>query len=73
MEMVRADSSFNIAAADPEVWHGVRMRCISGEAWQGDTIKMAYFKLETSQEIGSEESSQTSTQMQGITDTVYRL
>ena len=56
MEMVRADSSFNIAAADPEVWHGVRMRCISGEASQGDTLKMADLKLEIVQEIISEES-----------------
>jgi len=57
VEVVHTDSSFDIAAADPKVWHGVGMRCISGEAWQGDTLKMAGFKLDIVQEIGSEKSS----------------
>ena len=45
MQMVRADSSFSIATADPEVWRGVGMRCISSEARHGDALKMADFKL----------------------------
>ena len=57
VEMVHADSSFNIATADSEVWCGIGMRSISGEAWQGDTLKMADFKLETVQEISLEASS----------------
>ena len=57
VEVVHTDSSFDIAAADPKVWHGIGMRCISGEAWQGDTLKMAGFKMDIVQEIGSEKSS----------------
>ena len=57
MELVHIDSSFDIVAADPDVWRGVGMKCISGEAQQGDTLKMADFKPETVQEIGSEEPS----------------
>ena len=57
VEVVHADSSFNIATADPKVWHGLGLRCISGEAWEGGILKMADFKLDTVQEIGLEESS----------------
>ena len=71
--MVHADSSFNIATANPEVLHGVGMRCISGEACQDDTLKMADFKLEIVQEIGSEKSSWSFEAGQNIDDTVYRL
>ena len=67
MEVVHADSSFNIATADPEVWHGLGLRCISGEIGEGEILKMAYFKLVTIQEIGF------FTRMQVIADTVYYL
>ena len=56
IDMVHVDSSFSIATANPKVWRGVGMRCISGEASQGDTLKMADLKLEIVQEIISEES-----------------
>ena len=49
VEVVHTDSSFDVAAADPKVSHGVGMKCISGEAWQGGTPKLADFKLETVQ------------------------
>ena len=67
------DSSFDIAAVDPKVWCGVGMRCISGETRQGDTLKMAGFKLDIVQEIGSEKSSWSFEAGQNIDDTVYRL
>ena len=67
VEVVHADSSFNIATADPEVWHGLGLRCISGEIGEGEILKMAYFKLVTIQEIGF------FTRMQVIADTVYYL
>ena len=57
MEVVHADSSFSIATADPEVWHDLGMRCISGGTWEGEVLKMADFKLEVVQGIGSEGSS----------------
>ena len=57
VEVVHADSSFNIATVDPEVWHSLGLRCISGEAWEGGILKMADFKLETVQEIDSEKTS----------------
>ena len=57
MEIDHADSSFSIATADPEAWHGLGLRCISGEAWEGGILKMADFKLETVQEIDSEKTS----------------
>jgi hypothetical protein len=57
VEVVHADSSFNIATADPEVWHGLGLRCISGEAWEGGILNMADFKLEAIQEVGSEKTS----------------
>ena len=41
MEVVHADSSFSIAMADPEVWHGLGLKCISGEAWESGALKMA--------------------------------
>ena len=41
MEVVHADSSFSIATADPEVWHGLGLKCISGEAWESGALKMA--------------------------------
>ena len=57
VEMVHADSSFNIAMTDPEVWHGLGLKCISGEAWEGGILKMADFKLDSVQEIDSERPS----------------
>ena len=57
VEVVHADSSFNNATAYPEVWHGLGLRCISGEAWEGGILKMADFKLEAIQEVGSEKTS----------------
>ena len=73
MEVVHADASFSIATTNPEVWSGLGMKCISGEAWEGEILKMADFKLDTIQEIGSKESSSTSTRMQIIANIVYRL
>ena len=49
VKVVHANSSFSIATADPKVWSGLGMKCISGEAWQGGTPKLADFKLETVQ------------------------
>ena len=57
MKVVHAYSAFSIATADPKVWSGLGMKCISGEAWEGEIPKMADFKLDTIQEIGSKESS----------------
>ena len=57
MEVVHADASFSIATTNPEVWSGLGMKCISGEAWEGEILKMADFILDTIQEISSEESS----------------
>ena len=57
VEVIHDDSSFNIATADREVWCGFGVRCISGEAWQGEILRMDNFKLEKVQEISSEESS----------------
>jgi len=54
---VHADSSFIIATTDPEVWHGLGLKCISGETLEGGILKMAYFKLDTIQQVGFEESS----------------
>jgi len=73
MKVVHAYSAFSIATADPKVWSGLGMKCISGEAWEGEILKMADFKLDTIQEIGSKESSSTSTRMQIIADIVYCL
>ena len=41
VEVVHADSSLNIATSDPEVWHGLGLKCISGIAWEGGILKMA--------------------------------
>ena len=57
VEIVDADSSFGVATADLEIWSGQGIRCISREAWEGEILKMANFKLDTVQEIASEESS----------------
>ena len=57
MEIVHIDSTFSIAIADPKVWLGLGLKCILGEAWEGGILKMADFKLEAVQEIGSEKSS----------------
>ena len=73
MKVVHAYSAFSIATADLKVWSGLGMKCISGEAWEGEILKMADFKLDTIQEIGSKESSSTSTRMQIIANIVYRL
>ena len=34
MEIVHVDSTFSIAIADPVVWLGLGLKCISGEAWE---------------------------------------
>ena len=57
MKVVHAYSAFSIATADLKVWSGLGMKCISGEAWEGEIPKMADFKLDTIQEISSKESS----------------
>jgi len=57
VEIVHVDSTFSIAIADPKVWLGLGLKCILGESWEGGILKMADFKLEAIQEIGSEESS----------------
>ena len=46
VEVVHVDSSFNISTADPEVWSGLGLRCILGEAWEEGILKMADFKLD---------------------------
>ena len=57
MEVVNADSSFGIATADLEIWSGQGIRCISREAWEGEILMMADFRLDVVQEISSKESS----------------
>jgi hypothetical protein len=57
VEVVHADSTFSVAIADPEVWHGLGLKCISGEAWKQELPRIADFKLEMIQEIVSEETS----------------
>ena len=57
VEIVNADSSFNVATTDLEIWNGQGIRCISGEAWGGGILKMADFRMDAVQEIGSKESS----------------
>jgi len=53
VEVVHVDSSFSIAIADPEVWSGLGMKCISGKPWEGEILKMVDFKLDAIQKISS--------------------
>jgi hypothetical protein len=57
VDIVHANSLFSVTTADPEVSHGLGLKCISGEAWEGGTLKMDDFKLDVTQGIGPEESS----------------
>ena len=57
VEIVDAYSSFSIATADLEIWSGQGIRCISREAWEGEILMMADFRLDVVQEISSKESS----------------
>jgi hypothetical protein len=57
VEMVNADSSFSIAAADTQHWSCETVSYISGKAWDNNFFKVSDFGLQPMQAVGSEKSS----------------
>jgi hypothetical protein len=45
VEMVNADSSFSIAAADAQQWSCETVSCISGKVWDTNFLKVSDFGL----------------------------
>jgi hypothetical protein len=46
MEIVNADSSFSIAAADAQQWSYEMVSCMSGKVWDTDFVKVSDFDLQ---------------------------
>jgi hypothetical protein len=57
VEMVNADSSFIIAAADTQKWSCEMVSFISGKVWDTKFLKVSDFGLQPIQAVGSEKSS----------------
>ena len=57
VEIVKADSSFSIAAADAQYWNFEQSTCISGIALDTEFLKMSDFELQSIQAVGPEELS----------------
>jgi hypothetical protein len=53
IEVVPSDSSYIIASAESNTYE--RTRCISGEAWEKEFLKVADYKILPIQAVGSEE------------------
>ena len=57
VEIVKADSSNYIAAAEAHESKPETMSCISGTIWETDFLKMSDFEIQPIQAVGSEETS----------------
>jgi len=53
IEIVSGDSSYVIASAESDIYE--RTRCISGEVWEKDVLKVADYKIPPIQAVGSDE------------------
>ncbi len=53
IEVVPGDSSYIIASAESDTYE--RTRCISGEAWEKEFLKVADYEILPIQAVGSEE------------------
>jgi len=53
MEIVLGDSSYVIASAESDTYE--RTRCISGEVWEIDFLKVADYEIPPIQAVGSDE------------------
>jgi hypothetical protein len=57
VEVVKGDSSFSIAAAEALELSYELMSCICGKIWDTNFIKVANFRLQPIQAVGSEKLS----------------
>ena len=57
VEVVQADQTISVAAADPDVWVYDDAECISGRAWTGDLLKVTELGPKPIQAIGCDDSS----------------
>ena len=55
-EIVTADSTYSVAAADTQQWSCEHVKCISGRTWDTDFLKVSDFGLQPIQAVGSEDS-----------------
>jgi len=53
IEVVPRDSSYIIASAESDTYE--RTRCISGEAWEKDFLKVADYEIPSIEAVGSDE------------------
>ena len=53
MEVVPGDSSYIIASAESETFE--RTKCISGEAWETEFLRVADYELPPIQAVGSDD------------------
>ena len=57
VEVVSADSSFSIASAEAQTWSYEKVKCLSGQTWETDFLKVADYEVEPIQAVGASESS----------------
>jgi len=55
--VVSADSSFSIASAEAQTWSYEKVKCLSGQTWETDFLKVANYEVEPIQAVGASESS----------------
>jgi hypothetical protein len=53
IEVVPSDSSYIIASAESDTYE--RTKCISGEAWEKEFLKVADYEITPIQAVGSKE------------------
>ena len=53
IEIVPGDSSYVITSAEADTYE--RTRCISGEIWENDFLKVADYEIPPIQAVGSDE------------------
>ena len=57
VEVVSADSSFSIASAEAQAWSYEKVKCLSGQTWETEFLKVADYQVEPIQAVGTPESS----------------
>ena len=57
IEVVSADSSLSIASAEAQTWSYKKVKCLSGQTWETDFLKVADYEVEPIQAVGASESS----------------
>ena len=57
IEVVSANSSFSIASAEAQTWSYEKVKCLSGQTWETDFLKVADYEVEPIEVVGASESS----------------